>query len=519
MSCLIDDLAPTYLHALALAKNIIITGDLNCNLLTTSTESDALKDFMVTLNLSQTISSPTRITNKSESLIDILLTNNPDLVKRSDVLEISIRDHFLIYCILNLKVPRSKPQEITTRSYKNFNADNFNQDISTTPWDTVPMFDDVDDQTSCFNKLFLEALDRHAPIKTLKIKHNKTWVITTEIRDLMCQRDSMLKIARQTKNNHDWEMYRSLRRQVKSAIKKSESQLVRSEINDHKANKTSIWKTIRRCLNTKENSVHYYSKDCSKLANEFNIYFTSIGKNTAQQAKQLAVNHNLPPIVMSDDYRGQCEQFAFKPASQEDVKKTIMSMPSNKAPGYDKVPMRVIKSCLSSILPTITNIFNSSFSTGVFPNDWKQAEVVAHVKEGDHEIANNNRPISLLPVLSKVLERLAHNQIVDFLSSNNLMSVHQSGNKKNHSTETLGILFTNHILEAMDNGKLTAVMMLDLSKAFDSIDHHNLLEKLKRLNFSQPALSWLQSYLTNRTQRVRINSALSDPLPIEHGVP
>jgi hypothetical protein len=126
-----------------------------------------------------------------------------------------------------------------------------------------------------------------------------------------------------------------------------------------------------------------------------------------------------------------------------------MNMPTNKAPGYDKVSMTVIKAFLPSILPVITDLFNTSFSTACFPKDWKQAKVVAHPKEGDHEVAYNNRPISLLPVMSKVLEKLANDQFVDYLITSNILSDHQRGNKKYHSTETLGILFTSHLYKAI----------------------------------------------------------------------
>ena len=145
--------------------------------------------------------------------------------------------------------------------------------------------------------------------------------------------------------------------------------------------------------------------------------------------------------------------------------------------------------------------------------------MVAHLKEGDHEVAKNNRPISLLPVLSKVLERVAHEQFSHFLASNNMLSVHQSGNKRLHSMETLGILFTDHLYKAIDEGKVTAVLMLDLSKAFDSLDHTLLLSKLCKLGVADDALRWFTSYLTDRQQRVRINDTLSTPITIRHGVP
>ncbi|CAB4011738.1 Hypothetical predicted protein, partial [Paramuricea clavata] len=523
VSCLRNELTAAYTHAVMLGKDILVAGDLNCNLLVDSTESCALRDLCSTLNLTQLISSPTRVTETSQTLIDVILASNVDLVKKSDVLSITISDHFLVYSTLNLKMPRTKPVTITTRSYKNFNADAFCNDISKIPWDTVTVFDHTDDQVSCFNNLFQDVLEQHAPVKTFKSKYRKSKVITPEIRDLMRERDRLRKRAHQRSNPRDWERYRGLRQEVKSKIMLSEIQLVKDEISENKSNKTSIWKTVRHCLNPCGNSTTAYSRDCTEIANEFNLFFTSVGEAAAKQAQKLAIDYELEAVAPTNSIIEECVDgiapFLFNCVTQEQVRNIIMNMPTNKAPGYDKVGMKVLKMCLPSILPVITDMFNTSLSTACFPKDWKHAEVVAHLKEGDHEVAGNNRPISLLPVMSKVLERLAHDQFVDYLTTNNMLSDHQSGNKKCHSTETLGILFTSHLYRAIDEKKVTAVLMLDLSKAFDSIDHRRLLDKLRKFNIPDLTLAWFQSYLTDRTQCVRIQNSLSDSLPIKHGVP
>ena len=155
----------------------------------------------------------------------------------------------------------------------------------------------------------------------------------------------------------------------------------------------------------------------------------------------------------------------------------------------------------------------------MFPDKWKKSEVIPLVKEGDNEIPSNNCPISLLPALSKICERVALNQFTEYLTRCNRLTNHQSGNKKSHSTETLNIFITDTIFKAMDSRRVTALVLLDLSKAFDSIDHTILLRKLRALGVSQPALEWFRSYLYKRTQSVRIESFLSDALPLSHGVP
>ena len=262
----------------------------------------ALSDLCSMLNLSNLISEPTRITETSETLIDVILTSNRDLIKQSNVFHTSISDHFLISCVLNLKIPRSDPPVITTRSYKRFDTEAFCEDIINAPWDTVSIFDHIDDQVSSLNQLFLEILDQHAPIKTFKDKHNKTRVITPEIKELMSKRDylfrfilisSFKKLARKTKHPSDWEAYRLLRQNVKSQIRLSEKELIGKEIASNRANKTSIWKSVRRCLNPYGSSDQFYSKDPLELANTFNEYFVSVGSTAADLAKQLALHHGL----------------------------------------------------------------------------------------------------------------------------------------------------------------------------------------------------------------------------------
>ena len=181
--------------------------------------------------------------------------------------------------------------------------------------------------------------------------------------------------------------------------------------------------------------------------------------------------------------------------------------------------MFIIKASLCSILPVLSDLVNSSLLISVFPDKRKKSEVIPLVKEGDYEIPSNNRPISLLPALSKICERVALNQFTEYLTRCNRLTNHQSGNKKSHSTETLNIFITDTIFKAMDSRRVTVMVLMDLSKAFDSIDHTILLRKLRALGVSQPALEWFRSYLYNRTQSVRIESYLSDALPLLHGVP
>ena len=184
------------------------------------------------------------------------------------------------------------------------------------------------------------------------------------------------------------------------------------------------------------------------------------------------------------------DAFKFVAVSEDEILRTIMSIPINKSPGPDKIYVRIIRDSLPYVLTPVTNIINSSLLSSTYPDSWKLAEVVPIPKEGNHEIASNNRPISLLPILSKVCEKVALNQLTEYLNKYNLLSPCQSGNKRNHSTETINIDTTDRILKSMDQKKLTALILIDLSKAFDSIDHSILLRKLKAVRVSLSALEW-----------------------------
>ena len=264
-----------------------------------------------------------------------------------------------------------------------------------------------------------------------------------------------------------------------------------------------------------------FSKDDRTVANDFNRFFTSVGQVAVDKINSLAneCNFDLSPPVPDPAIFPVTDQFNFTHMDCYEVAQIVRSMPGNKSSGIDNIPVRVIKDSLPATLPVITSIINASFKQGNFPRSWKLAVVSPILKDGNHEEPNNNRPISLLPILSKVCERVALNQIMPYLVSNERLSSRQSDNKKLHSTETSLIQTTDTLLSAIDEKKVTAIVLLDMSKAFDTISHGILLNKLLNVGISPSSIAWFTSYLSDRRQVVCINSELSDPLPVVSGVP
>lgn len=516
-----NDLSASLITALSFDKPVYIMGDLNCNLLNHERpDSKALDNFCRSFNLKQMIETATRVTNASESLLDVLIVSNPQQVLKTKVLQSSISDHDLVYAVLRLKNARPKATYVLTRSFRLYDSIAFLKDLYGVPWSILSVFDDAEDKLYAFSTLFNEILDNHAPVRTIKVRGRRNPCITEDIRELMKLRDSWRREARKNNDEEAWAMYKNLRNRVKSEIRSAEREFVNEQI-QNKNNSNCIWKAIRFCIPKKSATRREFSKDERVAANEFNEFFVSVGQRTVDKIKSLASECD---FIMDNSsfvprqYDGQ-DQFAFSSVHCSEVEDIIKAMPSNKAPGFDKVPIRVVKDSLPATLPFITAIINASFKSSVFPNIWKTAEVIPILKQGNHEEANNNRPISLLPALSKVCERVAHNQFTSYLTLNERLTAKQSGNRKWHSTETTLINTTDKILEEIDNKKLSAFVYLDLSKAFDSLNHQILLSKLQDVGVSSDALKWFQTYITNRKQVVRINSVTSEVLPINHGVP
>ena len=212
---------------------------------------------------------------------------------------------------------------------------------------------------------------------------------------------------------------------------------------------------------------------------------------------------------------------SFTPATAEEVRQIIMSSP-NKFCDLDPMPTVLLKACIDTLLGTITNIVNVSLRTGIFPDDFKQAHVNPLLKKTTLSKDNlkNYRPVSNLSFISKILEKVVAKRLGSHITSNNLSNVFQSAYKKLHSTETALLKVHNDITLNMDNGRVTALTLLDLAAAFDTINHSILMDRLSVwYGVSGIALSWFRSYLSGRHQRVKIGDCFSSPLNISCGVP
>ncbi len=211
-------------------------------------------------------------------------------------------------------------------------------------------------------------------------------------------------------------------------------------------------------------------------------------------------------------------EYVFRPhpVHTETVILTIKSLNDTKSVGCDGIPMRFIKDSLYVIAFYLTCIINTSIVTGTFPSFWKHDVVVPLFKGSDVNDVCNLRPISLLPIVSKILEKIVTNQLVHFLENNRLLSNSQYGFRPKLSTQTALPVITDEIFKNMDSKKISLLTLCDLSKAFDGVRNKMILHKCSELNIDN---FWFKNYLENRSQSVRLNKALSDKLNIAYSDP
>ena len=274
---------------------LFIVGDFNCNLLNINdTGAKTLLNLCNTFNLTQLIESSTRITETSESLIDVMLASNKNLISKTSVLANSISDHDLILASLNLEKPRPKPTYISTRSFKNFKKDAFLANISGAPWSLIDIVEDTEDKLDTFNSLFYQILDQRAPVKIIKQRARPNSFINDNIRSLTRTRDYWQWLARQTNDSAIWSGYRNFKGEVKREIRLAQREFVEEQIKQNPNDVGSIWKTIRSWITKKPANIKSFTKDDQTVANDFNRFLSSIGKFTMEKT-QLARKFNYMP--------------------------------------------------------------------------------------------------------------------------------------------------------------------------------------------------------------------------------
>ena len=452
---------------LACEKEIYLMGDFNRDLLQVNIKKTWL-EYMESFGLEQIVKSPTRITDHSETLIDHIYCNNLSNVLSTKVPILGLSDHFPVFVTRKLNsssVLKKSHHSISYRSFKNFNEAEFINDLSSTPWDVIKIFDDTNDIVESWSSLFLDIIDKHLPLKQHRVKRKQQpkW-LNGEIIDAIKTRDRYKFI-------NDNEQYKIWRNKVCSLIKQSKKHQYSEILNENANYPASVWKSFKeigasKCkdscgifsLKVDNNSI----ENPKDIADQFNKYFVSV----SSKIKESPLASNFDKLKEFCDKKIPANTYFSIPCiSQEKVEKYLKNIDITKATGSDNIGARLLKLAAPFISDSLMYTCNQSMLNSTFPDKWKEGKVRPLHKNGPKDDTNNYRPISILPVISKMLEKHVHDSLMTYLTSHKLLHSTQSGFRPNHSCETVLLRMVNKFLEAINSSQMIGMVMADFKKS------------------------------------------------------
>ena len=370
-------------------KEIVITGDLNCNLLEQNKNLPTFKllDVVDVYQLQQHILSPTRITNTTASLLDVILTYcGDDKILDTGVIHLGISDHSLVYLCRKLSIPKAPPKTVLIRHYKNYDVNKFNNDlreIFSLPLDPA-ILNDPNALWNDFKTKFLSVADKHAPIRQRRVRSEyKPW-LTNEIKQMSYHRDYLKKKSIKLRSTNYDEAYKRCKNKLNNLIKETKHEYFRNKLSNAENSKES-WQTINELLNKRPKTTEVKELDIDgqlitdddKIADAFNQYFSTIGSTLSDNI----IGNDIDPMRFLAPIDGS--SFNFICITLQETIDALNDIKFSKSPGIDGISIKLLKDASNIVAGPLVNIFNVSLQRAIFPNDWKLAKVTPIFKEGN----------------------------------------------------------------------------------------------------------------------------------------
>lgn len=493
-------------------KNIIIIGDINIDITEGRLDSGAT-DYLNLLASHGLLPAHSLVTHDKTSLDHVILKTTHKAITM--VIQSSVTDHNAV--MLALAQMRTSH---TVKTKRKIDYSKLDQCIKTIDFSCIYSSGNANSACEFLLNSLSEAIRSSSKICTVphRLKIIKPW-ITPGILRCMKNRDRMY---RKHKNNPDNETlqitFKRYRNFCNSLLKKLKKQYEKNILIEAKSNPKKLWSAIKEVAHiAKKNSSTAH--DLLKLGSspdisvsEVNTFFVNVGKNLAEKVAGQSNNYKTTET-------NSVNSLVLLETDEREVELVVNSLRSDCAVGVDGISASVIKQYKDILIRPITYLINVCLSTGVFPDLLKQALVHPIHKSGDRNRVTNYRPISVLPVVSKILEKIINNCLKNYLEKNNLLSDRQYGFRNDRSTDDAVHDLTNHIVTSLDKREKCVAIFLDLAKAFDTVSIPRLCTKLEKLGIRDRQLELFKSYLTGRTQRVKIGEWISSELPVDYGVP
>jgi endonuclease/exonuclease/phosphatase family metal-dependent hydrolase len=506
----------THFVALAAAKklqNHVLVGDFNMagvswpeGLTTCRLHANFINFLTGDLGHSQLISSSTHM---SSHVLDLVFTNIPGLIKNVKVLdhnEMCLSDHFAITFNIDIKTKYIKQPKRKVFSYDKGNYDSMNRDLFGVDWDRVFNCNDPYVCWDRFKHILGRSCERWVPKRTVKSQFQPPWY-DSDCDRIRRKREKWRKRAETSNSESDLAKFRSLRKQFKKIMDEKMRINVQDD-SDHSLISKKFWTHVKsKSKSTRiPETVQYgdrFRNNPSDQANLFNEYFYEQFSEESDYSIDIDYENDL---------------FSDFEIHSHDILLILKKTNSRKAAGPDGIHGKILKKCARSLAYPLSLLFNLSFSTGCIPPDWKLASVVPVHKKDDKSLVENYRPISLTSLIMKVFERSIKTALYDKCVG--LLDTRQHGFMNDRSCTTQMVPFTNDLALALNNKSRIDVIYFDFAKAFDSVSHDLILNKLKfNYNIDGLMLKFVKSYLEGRKQQVVIGGYKSSILTVKSGVP
>lgn len=496
-------------------KNNIVIGDFNFDLLQSNINNEKYVNVIqsnghtILNKISKKFS--TRVTLNTHTIIDHIIT---DCLKYSYTISLSdlfISDHKVISLSITLALPINRRNTVLSKQVTNYKK--IRNDKQLDQLNNLTSMDEL------IQKLQHIIKENTTTIRLPNSKKKRKVWITTDIVKMIQKRDKLYSLKQ--KNPHNAEIcsiFKKIKISIQHQIELAKKEYYNSFFlrNEHKPK--IIWNGIHELIyNTKktneaDNNILIVNnitiKDPEDIANCFNEFFTSI-------TSQFPSNHN--PVSTATRYN--IEAFSIRPVPLEFTIKIINNLKTSSANGHDNISAKFLKEFINELAPVINNTINQHISEGSFPDSLKKAKIKPIFKAGQRTSPNNHRPIAVLPNLAKLYEITILTQFQNFLLQNDIIDKQQFGFVSKSSTTSACSQLISGIQHDLDKGEQVICLFIDIRKAFDCVDHHLLLHKLRLLGLNDKTFKIFESFLVNRVQYVRINDKDSQTLQIKAGVP
>ena len=499
-------------------KNLVILGDFNLHINETFNAS-IIKfcDILASFGLSQLVEHPT---HEQGNIIDLIVTNSNETEIKNVHIDFSSRsDHAYIFFSIPQEVQEMSKKTIVIKDFKNVNMQQFKVDIATRANDYMANVENssFSDALTNYNNMCNVAVTENVRTKTITMnsKPRPKWM-DTEFVNSRANRRKLFKRWLRTKDETDRINFQNARADTHNLSTKKQTEFYAHAIEKCNNSHKELFSICKNLLDlSKSTKLPMYTNPVS-MATKFNNYFI-------EKIEKIRSSFNTvswkPNGIGVDTYNGAVMS-EFEPISAQELRKIILSKPVKTSP-QDPLPATLFKNCVDELLPILTHLVNLSLSTGSM-DGLKHSVITPILKKAglDPEVLKNYRPVCNTLFLSKIIERAA---LVQANKHMDLVKGHipnQSGYKRYHSCETLLMRVTNDILTNMDNSKCTIKLLLDLSAAFDTVDHDELLHKLWfELGFRGKVFNWFAEFLGGRKQAVSVDGHKSSFSENKYGVP